>query len=284
MAARKKTTTRKKPQYVRAKKRKGAEGGVVARRSVSVTILVIFAAAILFGIFAGFKWIGHKLYAGNPRFEIQHLVVSTDGKLKEDFIRETTGLREGMNLWELSFSEIEKKLTDVAQIESVRLERKLPHTLIIQVKERVAVARIEGVKKRGLPLRVDRYGFVMPPSIKSKDLPLIKGLDVELFMGEKVGVSDLETTLKIIGICESTGYLRTYIRIDTLDLKYSDFIDMRLHGSSADKPIRVRMPRFSLKPKLQNLATVIKIANGQGQRVKEVDLTLDSAKVPVTYY
>jgi hypothetical protein len=44
------------------------------------------------------------------------------------------------------------------------------------------------------------------------------------------------------------------------------------------------MPRFSLKAKLQNLATVIKIANGQGKRVREVDLTLDSAKVPVSYY
>ena len=44
------------------------------------------------------------------------------------------------------------------------------------------------------------------------------------------------------------------------------------------------MPRFSLKVKLQNLATTIKIESGKGQRVKEVDLTLDSAKVPVSYY
>ncbi|MDZ8117864.1 cell division protein FtsQ/DivIB [Pontiella agarivorans] len=278
MAAVKKKTTRKKTHYVRAKKR-GVDGGTRARRSVSVVFLLLVLGAIGFGIFSGFRWVGYKLYAGNPRFEIQHLEISSNGRLKEDFIRETTGLREGMNLWDQSFREIEKKLEEVSQIESVSLERRLPHTLIIEVKERMAVARIEGVKKRGLPLRVDRYGFVMPPSIKSKSLPLIKGLDTELLLGEAVGVTDVETALKIIGICESSGYLRTYIQIETLDLKYSDFIDMRLHGD-----IRVRMPRFSLKPKLQNLATLIKIANGQGQRVKEVDLTLDSAKVPVTYY
>ncbi|QBG46203.1 FtsQ-type POTRA domain-containing protein [Verrucomicrobia bacterium S94] len=278
MAAVKKKTTRKKAHYVRAKKR-GVDGGTRARRTVSIVFLLLVVGAIGYGIFSGFKWIGYKLYAGNPRFEIQHLEISSNGKLKEDFIRETTGLREGMNLWELTFGEIEEKLLGVSQVESVRLERKLPHTLIVEVKERVAVARIEGVKKRGLPLRVDRYGYIMPPSIKSKDLPLIKGLDSELVMGEPVGVTDVDTALKIIGTCESSGYLRTYIRIETLDLKYSDFIDMRLHGD-----IRVRMPRFSLKPKLQNLATIIKIANGQGQRVKEVDLTLDSAKVPVTYY
>ncbi|MDF7798915.1 FtsQ-type POTRA domain-containing protein [Pontiellaceae bacterium B1224] len=283
MAARKKTTTRKKPHYVRAKNRKGAESTTVARRSITIILFLLIIVGMLFGIKKGFDWIEAKLFAENPRFEIQHLVVSCDGRLTEDNIREYSGLGEGMNLWEFSFKDIEEKLLDVSRIESVHLERKLPNTLIIQVKERVAVARIEGVKKRALPFRVDRYGYVMAPSSKSNNLPLIKGLNVKLLIGDPIELSDLETALKIIGMCDSTSYLRDYIRIESLDFVYSDFIDMRLTGAPG-KPIRVRMPRFSLKPKLQNLATVIKIANGQGRQVKEVDLTLDSAKVPVTYY
>ncbi|MDF7825566.1 FtsQ-type POTRA domain-containing protein [Pontiellaceae bacterium B12227] len=279
MAARKKTTTRKKPQYVRAKKRKGAEGSTVARRSITIILLLLIVLGILFGIGKGLSWIGHKLYAGNPRFEIQHLVISCDGKLAEDYIREASGLREGMNLWELSFDEIEKKLLSVSRIESVYLERKLPHTLIVKVKERVPVAQITGRRVSQYPFMVDRYGYVLPHRRSLNTLPLIEGLDMDLKLGQPLDDADVEKALKIIGICESSGYLRTYIQIESLNLKYSDFIDLRLKDG-----IRVRMPRFSLEPKLMNLASVIKVSTSRGQRVKEVDLTLDSAKVPTTFY
>ena len=279
MAAPKKTTTRKKPQYVRAKKRKGAEGSTMARRSITIILLVLIIGLILLGIVKGFAWIGHKLYAENPRFEVQHLVISCDGTLSEDYIRESSGLREGMNLWELSFGAIEKKLMTVSRIESVYLERKLPHTLIVKVKERVAVAQISGRRVSKYPFMVDRYGYVLPHRRSLNSLPVIKGLDVDLKLGLPVEHADVETALKIIGICESGGYLRTYIQIESLDLKYLDYIELWLKGG-----IRVRMPRFSLEPKLMNLASVIKVSTSRGQRVKEVDLTLDSAKVPTTFY
>jgi hypothetical protein len=279
MAGSKKTTTPKKTHYVRTKKRKGGESTPVARRSVTIILLLLIIGGILFGIKEGLEWIGHKLYAENQRFEIQHLVISCDGKLTEDYIREASGLHEGMNLWEFSFEDIEEKLLSVSRIESVYLERKLPSTLMVKVKERVPVARISGRHVSKYPFMVDRFGYVLPHRRNLADLPLIQGLDMDLVLGQPVGHADVDVALKIIGICDGSGYLRNYVRIKTLDLKYSDYIDIRLYGD-----IRVRMPRFSLKPKLQNLATVIKIANGQGRRVKEVDLTLDSAKVPVTYY
>jgi len=279
MATRKKTKNKAKTHYVRSKKRKGAESAVIVRRVVTIALLLLIVGGILFAIYKGYEWINGELFSNNPRFEIHHLVISCDGNLGEDYIREISGLHEGMNLFQFSFEEIQEKLMGVSRIESVYLERKLPHTLIIDVKERVPVAQITGANETKFPLLVDRYGYVLPHRRSATTLPLIKGIDQELPLGEQLKSQDVETALNIISLCESTGYLRTYVRIESLDVKYSGFIDMRLQGG-----IRVRMPRYSLKPKLQNLATVIKIANGQGQRVKEVDLTLDSAKVPVTYY
>ncbi|MEI6891426.1 MAG: FtsQ-type POTRA domain-containing protein [Pontiella sp.] len=278
MAARKKTTTQKKLQYVRAK-RKGSEGSTLARRSISIILLCLIIIGILIGLVRGFSWIGDQLYSKNPRFEIQQLDISCDGNLGEDLIREFSGLREGMNLWECSFEEIEEKLMKVARIESVELERQLPSTLMVRVKERVPVAQISGRRVSKYPFMVDRYGYVLPHRTSLNTLPVIRGLDVKLELGKPLGHIDVETALKIIGICDRAGYLRTYIQIESLDLKYSDYIDMRLKGG-----IRVRMPRFSLEPKLMNLASVIKVSTGRGQRVKDVDLTLDSAKVPTTFY
>ncbi len=280
MAARKKTTTRKKPQYVRTKKRKGTDSAALTKRSATIVLVVLIIVGALLGIKAGFGWIHNKLFSKNPRFEIQHLVISSDGKqLTEERIREYIGLREGDNLFAFDFEDIEKELAKVSIIESVSFERKLPHTLIIQVKERIPVARIAGPSVRRFPNVVDRYGFVLPPRRSTANLPLIKGLETDPRLGQPVEHADVETSLKIIGLCESSGYLRSFIRVESLDVKYSDFIVMRLKGG-----IQVRMPRFSIKPKLQKLASVINIATGQGLRVKEVDLTLDSAKVPVTYY
>lgn len=278
MATRKKTGNRMRPVYVRNKRRSG-NSSRLRRRALSVFFLLLVVVGILVGIKAGFDWVGRKLYAENPRFEIQHLVISSDGKLTEDRIREYTGLAEGQNLFSFNFEEIEAELQKVAIVESVYLERKLPHTLIVKVKERIPVARITGTKERKFPFVVDRWGVVLPPRQSAASLPLIKGIDADLRLGVRAGHPDVEHVLKIIALCESSGSLRTYVQIESLDVKYSDYIDMRLKGG-----VRVRMPRFSFKAKLQNLATVIKIANGQGRRVKEVDLTLDSAKVPVTYY
>ena len=279
MAARKKTKNKVKPHYVRSKKRKGAEPGVKARRVVTIALLLLVVVGFAAALYKGFEWIKNELFSKNPRFEIHHLVISCDGNLGEDYIREISGLHEGMNLFEFSFEQIEEKLTGVSRIESVYLERRLPHTLIVDVKERVPVAKIAGVRATKYPFLVDRFGYIMPHRRSAAALPLIKGFDQELPLGEQLKNQDVNIALEIIALCESTGYLRTYVRIESLDVKYSDFIDLRLEGG-----IRVRMPRYSIKPKLQNLATVIKIAKGQGQRVKEVDLTLDSAKVPVTYY
>ena len=284
MAARKKKTTTRKVHYVRAKKRGGATASVGMRRTVSILFLLIILGLTVFGICKGFEWINAKLYSKNPRFEIQHLVISSNGRLNEDYLRETSGLHEGMNLFEFRFSEIEHRLQNVSLIESVYLERKLPHTLIMRVKERVPVAQITGPKKNAMPWMLDRYGYVLPPHRKGSAMPLISGLDSDFSLGEQLIHKDIRIALDIIGICESSHYLSSYIHLVSLNLKYPDYIEVYIKGERDNEPIRVRMARFSLKPKLSQLASVIQLSRSQGTRLKTVDLTLDSAKVPTTYY
>ncbi len=280
MAARKTKKSQYKPQYVRAKKRKGADKAVVAQRSVVVLVVLLILAALAIGIGLGFRWVGKKLFSENPRFEIQHLEITCDGKLSEEKIREYTGLHEGMNLFALSFEEIQNELGKVPMVESVELERKLPSTLSVVVKERVPVARVL-IHNYKTPRLMDRYGVVLPPRVSAKlaTLPLIKGLDDEVRVGERTENRDVDCALEIIGLCESNQKLHRFVPLDSLDLKYDDYMDMRLEGG-----IRVRMPRYRLGPKLQELAAIIQISTEQGRRVKEVDLTLETGKAVTTYY
>ncbi|VGO15271.1 hypothetical protein PDESU_03853 [Pontiella desulfatans] len=279
MAARKKTTTRKKAQYVRAKKRGGGGSALMAQRTVVLTIACCLLLALLVGVVMGFRWVNRKLYAENQRFEIQNLLISCNGKLTEEYIREMSGLSEGMNLFECSFKEIEGKLLEVSMIESVYLERKLPNTMIVKVKERVPVAQIIGRQATRYPFMVDRYGYVMPHRRKLATLPVIKGLDIDLGLGQPASHSDVETALKIVAMCESSTYLHTFVPLESIDLQYSDYVYLYLKNG-----VRAKIPRFSLEPRLHKLASVIKIETGRGLKVKTVDVTLDTAKVPVTYY
>jgi cell division septal protein FtsQ len=280
MAVRKTTKSRGKPHYVKSKKRKGAESSVIAQRTVVVVMSLLLLISLAIGIALGFQWMGRKLFSENPRFEIQHLEITCDGhQYSESKIREYSGISEGMNLFALSFDDIEKDLS-LPNVESVYLERVLPSTLIIHVKERVPVARIM-IKNSRLPRFLDRYGYVLSPNNDPSlaGLPLVMGLDDELRPGDQVLHQDIDVLLDIIGLCQSKKYLHTYIPLESLDVKYSDFIDMRLTGGT-----RVRMPRFQLESKLFSLASVLEFAASQGKRVKEIDLTLDSETAPVTYY
>lgn len=280
MAARKTKKTRSKPHYVRSKKRRGTDKVVVAQRTVVVIVIVLVVASILAGVGLGFRWAGRKLFSENPRFEIHHLEIVCDGKLGEEKIREYSGLHEGMNLFDFTFKEIREELGKVPLVESVSLERKLPSTLHVRVKERIPVARVL-ISNYKTPRLMDRYGVILPPrrSPELARLPLIKGLDVEMRPGDQAESRVVECALEIIALCESERYLHTNIELESLDIKYDDYIDMRLRGGS-----RVKIPHYSLKKKLFKLASIIEFYRAKGARIKEADLMLQSEKVPVEIY
>jgi cell division septal protein FtsQ len=279
MARKKKNGNRMKPQYVKNKRRKGAASSALTRRALSIALLIVVTGGIVYGIKEGFEWIGRKLYSENPRFEIQHLEISCDGKLTEDRIREYTGLAEGMNLFAVTFKEVEAAMKKVAVVESVYLERRLPHTLIVKVKERMPVARITGKQSRRFPFVVDRYGVVLPPRQSASSLPLIKGLDMDLRLGMPINHPDIKTTLKIIALCDSTGNWRKHIQIESLGVQYQDYIDMRLKSGT-----RVKLPRYSVMNNLRKLVATIQTGHSRGERYRDIDLTLDSQKVPVVKF
>jgi cell division septal protein FtsQ len=167
-------------------------------------------------------------------------------------------------------------LEKVAMVESVYLERKLPHTLIVKVKERMPVARIIGKQSRRFPFVVDRYGVVLPPRQSASTLPLVKGLDLDLRMGMPINHPDIKTALQIIALCDSTGNWRQHIQIASLDVQHQDYIDMRLKSGT-----RVKMPRYSIMNNLRTLSATIQTGHTRGESYRDIDLTLDSPKVPV---
>ena len=273
---------RKKSQkklVVKGKRRSAPEISIWVRRSFSIGVIILMLVLLFMGIRKGFQWAERKLLSNNPRFEIQQLIIECNGKLTEDFIREMSQLHEGQNLFAMSIQEVESKLLEVSRIESVYIERDLPSTLILRVKERHPVARLMGESSLKYPFLVDRFGVILPFQRSLSGLPLIRGLSEVVRPGKGLSHRDVEFSLQTIALIASTSNLNQYIQLNEINIRHSDYIELTLQGG-----VEVRLPRFSLQPKLYKLATVIKIAEGQGRRVKWVDLTVDSVKVPVRYF
>jgi hypothetical protein len=268
-----------KPQYVKVKAKARKGGGSSAKlilRAFTLLLLLLVLGGLFWGMYKGFRVINRSLYAENPTFEMQHLMVSSDGTLSEDRIREYLAISEGMNLFSFDFEALERRLLEVPAVESVYLERQLPHTLIVRVKERVPISRVTGAKEERYPNVMDRFGFVLPYRHQYAELPIIKGVEDRIIPGSTIQTLAVAVALEIIAESRAHPNYQKFLQIESLDVKYDDYIDMRLEGGT-----RVLMPLYSVKNKVSKLVATIQTGLSRGERYRKIDMTVDRPKVPV---
>lgn len=272
MAARK---TKKRKQYARTK----ASRETTARRGFLGFTSIVLCVAFLAVLWMGLSYIGSLFFSRNSHFELKNIVMRSDGRLSSSQLMEYAGLQPGTNLFSIDVDKLRADLEEkVPLVESVRIRRKLPDTLFVDVKERVAVAQISW-KWRSVPFLVDRHGVVMPPTRTGQALPLIEGKKFEsLRPGEQINDSGVQYALELLSTCDSLG-LSNQIAFERFDLRYPDFVTATLTGK-----ISARFPRRAAGEKLIRLARVLEIAREQGRRLRTIDLTPDGLNVPTTDY
>ncbi|MDK2857377.1 MAG: cell division protein FtsQ [Verrucomicrobiota bacterium] len=251
---------------------------VAIRRSLIVVLFVAVALPILFGIYKGLAYTGSFFFSRNPYFELRQLKISSDGRLSPSQLREYTGIQIGENLFSISPDDLRGKLKQVPLIESIGIQRKLPNTLVINVRERVAVAQIRW-NSRSRPFLVDRHGVVLPVTRSGQSLPIIEGLKLDqLKPGDRIEKPGVSQCLELLASVDQLG-LGSQVSFSGFDVRYPDFVTATVNGETT-----VRFPQHSAREKLIRLVRVLQLAKEQGHRVKTIDLTPDGRNVPVTYY
>src|ERR1035438_1169239 len=105
----------------------------------------------------------------NPDFAIQQIDAATDGVIVPDQLRRWAGVKPGANLIRLDLAAVKRNLEMVSMIDSVSVERVLPHTLKIRVTERDPIAQVNVPRADaagGISVSVfqlDADGFVIQP-------------------------------------------------------------------------------------------------------------------------
>lgn len=119
---------------------KGASRRAIAALCVAVALLAAAAA----GLYAAFSALA-RVWREQCRVTDRELdvVIATSGKMVHpDVITMTFGLTNGANLAEIPFDDRRRKLMAIPNIRDVRIERRMPHRVTVEVTEREPIARV----------------------------------------------------------------------------------------------------------------------------------------------
>lgn len=270
--------------------RTGAHGASRAKRLSPLQKGVILAVLglIALGAVAWIVWrTGALLFWENPRYAIRKLAIRVDGQtITPQHVREYTRLGEGTNLFAFDLEQTrEDFLKKVPPVRSIAIRRRLPDTVMIEVTERVPVARIGRWESVG----VDREGWMFNLRAGGQELPVISGAaQMSPRLGTRVG----QAALNAIEVFEACKRSRAgdRIRIASIDVTPKDYLDVYLSEGQRIKLAWEGMgtaspaARQQLDKKLGQLADALKISEERGRKLSTLDLTFDDPYVPGQEY
>lgn len=177
---------------------------------------------VLFGTFFGLYLLWRLGELGlntfvyeNPDFAIEQIDATTDGVIAPDQLRRWTGVKTGANLIALDLAAVKRNLELVSMIDSVSVERVLPHVLKVRVTEREPIAQVNvprGDAAGGISVSVyqlDADGVVIQPldprvctvplAQMNPQLPVIAGVNYfQLQPGRKIESPSVQAALKLV--------------------------------------------------------------------------------------
>ena len=151
----------------------------------------------------------------NPDFAVELIDAQTDGKIAPEQLRRWTGVKVGQNLIGLDLASVKRNLEMVSLIDSVSVERVLPHTLKVRVTERDPIAQVNvphGDATGGISVSVyqlDAEGVVIQPldprictvplAEMNPQLPVIAGLNYfQLQPGHRIELPQVQAALRLV--------------------------------------------------------------------------------------
>ena len=189
------------------RRRRGSLGPLLRVLSVLLTAVAVVAALTLF-------------------FKVDQVVVSGNSRYSAEEIIEVSGVEQGDNLILMDKYHIAEKLyTELPYITEVRINRKLPDVLMVEVVETQAVAAIKGGSSTWLMDSSGKLLEVVSASMAEKYITL-EGLTAEspaisgkLKLGEESPIS-AQRLLELMQALKQWGMLEKTTSLDASDPDY----------------------------------------------------------------
>jgi cell division septal protein FtsQ len=258
----------------------------VMQMAVWCGLVLAMIVAVGAGLHFGIALVLDRVLYTNPRYDLVKIEIEPHGHFLEGQIRQTAGLKPGLNLWTLNLRQITHDLEKLPYVSNAKVERHFPDTVTILIHERVPVVKIVGLNidlNTRETFYLDRDGVVLKPREDETPplLPEIIGLapdDAELEPGMTLDQSSLKSAMEILDEIDHSR-LHTSIDIRTIDLSNPLSITM---VTRQNMTIVFRPDDSLIEQELQRLIQIVDYPDFQQRQIYTVDLTPDS-NVPVTF-
>jgi len=277
-------------------------------RAVRTRVAVIIVGGVCAVLFSGYllyragSWALDRLFYENTSFAIHELELQTDGVIASEQLRSWANVSPGQNLLALDLARVKHNLEVVPFIDSVSVERILPHALRIRVTEREPVAQINLPRMRpsGLletaPCFLDADACVMPPldpraravppSPGSEQLPVISGFKTEgVQPGRPLDSSQVRAALRLIQTFERSQMG------SILDLKRVDVSAPDVLVATTSQNTEITFSAADVDQQLRRWHEIYDMGQRLGKAVSTLDLAvsnnipakwLEASAVPAT--
>jgi cell division septal protein FtsQ len=185
-------------------------------RLTAMSLGAVFAT--VFGLYLLYRagdWALDCLVYQNKAFAIEEVDVHTDGVIAVDQLRRWAGVKPGENLLALDLARVKRDLELIPLVQSVSVERILPHTLRLRITEREPIAQVSVPRPRAdgeIELSVyqlDADGWVMLPldprqratplNQPADPLPLISVINANALQpGRRLAVPQVQAALQFL--------------------------------------------------------------------------------------
>ncbi|ACX52654.1 Polypeptide-transport-associated domain protein FtsQ-type [Ammonifex degensii KC4] len=180
--------------------------------------------------------LGIYLLLNSSLFSIKEVRVAGNKKVATKEILEAAHLRQGENIFKVNLEEVAQRVATLPQIAEAQVKRLLPHTVLIEVKERELVALLPG--KDGF-YGVDLTGHCLGRYSVDLPFPVLTGVGEAPPPGKQISdagfflLKGLLAALKQAGLLEKIGEIHLNISDRTIEAYTTEGVKIYL-GTPAE--------------------------------------------------
>ena len=255
-------------------------------RVTAMSLGAIFAT--VFGLYLFYRagdWALDCLVYQNKAFAIEELDVQTDGVIAVDQLRRWAGVKLEENLLALDLARVKRDLELIPLVQSVSVERILPHTLRLRITEREPIAQVNVPRPRpngGLELslyQLDAGGWVMlpleprqraTPHTQPEDpLPVISGIDANALQpGRRLTAPQVQAALQFLVVFEQSP-MSGLVDVARVDVSSPEVLVVTTGQGS-----QVTFGLTDFEQQLQRWHTVFELGQKTGSAIATLDLAV----------
>lgn len=202
--------------------------------------LKIIALVCIFIVFA-------IVLLSSSLFDISTILVEGNSKLSDEKVISLSSIELHTNMFALNKAQIKSKLRESSYIENVKISRKLPSTIVINIDERIPTYMLQFADSY---VYINNQGYMLEISNEKIDVPILTGFTTDLSNikpGNRINSDDLKKmgiVIKIYQTLSNNDIAEILSKIDMSNEKnYTLFFDSEQKkvylGNASDLSTRI---------------------------------------------